>query len=420
MAQTIKLKRGLEASRSSITPQQGEIIYTTDNNEVFIGDGSTAGAVEIGYLNKRTGGTVAELVVTGNLTVNGTTTTVNSNDVNIGDAAIFLNSDLPEAQAPSEDAGFIINRGSAANVSILWNEVSDEWQLDKGGITARILDTSDHSIKSIAADTGTFSASQVGASFAIQGAGGVSTSVTGNVLTISAEEANDGSLSVTVAEDGTTGDSVYITTGTGFSANASANSTYDIHVGPALSNLADVMTGTASGFLKKTGADAYVLDNSTYDNYVSWTLAADAGSEEVSSAETVTIAGGVGIETAIVGGTLTVKQSDVTRTDTTSTDSPAAGGSFEVIDSVSSDAQGNVTAVNTKTVTLPVANNITYSQSAKTTANGAQLELLDSDGTADAVNFLGNVEADGTGVVVQRVDADNIRVQVDVIDGGTF
>lgn len=420
MSQTIKLKRGLEASRSSITPQQGEIIYTTDNNEIFIGDGSTAGAVEIGYLNKRTGGTVAELVVTGNLTVNGTTTTVNSNDVNIGDAAIFLNSDLPGNQAPSEDAGFIINRGSSDNVSILWNEVSDEWQLDKGGVTARILDEQDGVISTINAGTGSFSAAGADSSFAIVGQGGVSTSIAGNTLTISATEANSGSLDVTVAEDGATGDSVYITTGTGFDANSASNFTYDIHVGPSLSNLADIMTGTTSGFLKKTGEDTYVLDNSTYDNYGSWTLAADTGSGSVNSADSITFAGGAGIETVFAGGTLTIDQSDVTRTDTTSSASPSAGASFTVIDTIVSDAKGNVTDVNTKTVTLPIANNITYSQSAKTTANGAQLELLDSDGLADGVNFLGNSEADGTGVVVQRVDADNIRVAVDVIDGGTF
>lgn len=420
MSQTIKLKRGLEASRSSFTPQQGEIIYTTDNNEIFIGDGSTAGAVEIGYLNKRTGGTVAELVVTGNLTVNGTTTTVNSNDVNIGDAAIFLNSDLPGNQAPSENAGFIINRGSSDNVSILWNEVSDEWQLDKGGVTARILDEQDGVISTINAGTGSFSAAGADSSFAIVGQGGVSTSIAGNTLTISATEANSGSLDVTVAEDGATGDSVYITTGTGFDANSASNFTYDIHVGPSLSNLADIMTGTTSGFLKKTGEDTYVLDNSTYDNYGSWTVSGDTGSGSVNSSDSITFAGGTGIETVFAGGTLTIDQSDVARTDTTSSASPAAGASFTVIDTIVSDAKGNVTDVNTKTVTLPIANNITYSQGAKTTANGAQLELLDSNGLADGVNFLGNTEADGTGVVVQRVDADNIRVAVDVIDGGTF
>ena len=58
MAQTIKLKRGLETNRSSITPVAGELIYTTDNLEVFFGDGAVLGGTEIGYLNTRTGGSV--------------------------------------------------------------------------------------------------------------------------------------------------------------------------------------------------------------------------------------------------------------------------------------------------------------------------------------------------------------------------
>jgi len=58
MAQTIKLKRGLEANRSAVTPVLGELIYTTDNLEVFFGDGVSAGGSQIGYLNTRTGGAV--------------------------------------------------------------------------------------------------------------------------------------------------------------------------------------------------------------------------------------------------------------------------------------------------------------------------------------------------------------------------
>jgi cytoskeletal protein CcmA (bactofilin family) len=58
MSQTIKLKRGLETNRPNITPVDGELIFTTDNIEVFFGDGLVAGGKEIGYLNTRTGGAV--------------------------------------------------------------------------------------------------------------------------------------------------------------------------------------------------------------------------------------------------------------------------------------------------------------------------------------------------------------------------
>lgn len=43
MPSTIKVKRGLEANRTSITPAAGEFLYTTDQKKVYIGDGTTAG-----------------------------------------------------------------------------------------------------------------------------------------------------------------------------------------------------------------------------------------------------------------------------------------------------------------------------------------------------------------------------------------
>lgn len=63
--------------------------------------------------------------VTGNLIVNGSTTTVNSNVVNVGDSIITLNSD--EAGTPSQNGGIEIERGSASNKTLIWNETDDKW-----------------------------------------------------------------------------------------------------------------------------------------------------------------------------------------------------------------------------------------------------------------------------------------------------
>ena len=49
MANTIRLRRGLEADRTTITPAEGEMIYTTDTNSLYIGDGSTAGGVKFDF-----------------------------------------------------------------------------------------------------------------------------------------------------------------------------------------------------------------------------------------------------------------------------------------------------------------------------------------------------------------------------------
>jgi len=73
------------------------------------------------------GDNTGTVVIAGDLTVNGTTTTVNSNEVNIGDAIILLNSD--ETGAASVNAGIEIERGTDANVSFIWNETDNKWDL---------------------------------------------------------------------------------------------------------------------------------------------------------------------------------------------------------------------------------------------------------------------------------------------------
>jgi len=59
-------------------------------------------------------GSSRHLVVAGNLTVQGTTTTVDSNTVNIGDAMLSLNADIASDATPSEDAGIEVERGAGA------------------------------------------------------------------------------------------------------------------------------------------------------------------------------------------------------------------------------------------------------------------------------------------------------------------
>ncbi|MDA8816994.1 hypothetical protein N9N32_00010 [Alphaproteobacteria bacterium] len=88
------------------------------------------------------GANTGEVIVAGNLTVNGTTTTVNSNTVEIGDAIIVLNSD--ETGTPSQDAGIEVERGTAANKVFKWNETDDAWDLG------------DETLQNVTLDGGTF------------------------------------------------------------------------------------------------------------------------------------------------------------------------------------------------------------------------------------------------------------------------
>ncbi len=42
---TLKIRRGTNAERLTITPEEGELIYTTDTKKVFVGDNTTAGGI---------------------------------------------------------------------------------------------------------------------------------------------------------------------------------------------------------------------------------------------------------------------------------------------------------------------------------------------------------------------------------------
>ncbi len=78
--------------------------------------------------------TVQDLIISGNLTVQGTTTTINSATLNIADNKITLNSDLV-GSAPSQDCGIVVERGTSTDVEIRWNESADKWQFTNDGST---------------------------------------------------------------------------------------------------------------------------------------------------------------------------------------------------------------------------------------------------------------------------------------------
>jgi hypothetical protein len=71
------------------------------------------------------------LTVGGNLNVTGTINSVNTTQVNIVDNKINLNTDF--TGTPTADAGIRVERGTGADVEILWNESDDRWTLTNNG-----------------------------------------------------------------------------------------------------------------------------------------------------------------------------------------------------------------------------------------------------------------------------------------------
>lgn len=77
--------------------------------------------------------TFLNMTVSGNLTVSGTTTTINTETINLADNQIVLNSN--HTGAPTQDGGLIVNRGSSSNVLLLWDETQDRWEFTNDGST---------------------------------------------------------------------------------------------------------------------------------------------------------------------------------------------------------------------------------------------------------------------------------------------
>jgi hypothetical protein len=92
----------------------------------------TNGQVAIGQaVGTSSNVTFNDVTVSGNLTVSGTTTTVNTETINLADNIITLNSN--EAGAPSQNAGIEVERGTSTNVAFQWNETNDVWEYTVDG-----------------------------------------------------------------------------------------------------------------------------------------------------------------------------------------------------------------------------------------------------------------------------------------------
>jgi len=87
--------------------------------KVFLDSGPTDNAI----LETRSG----TVEIAGNLVVQGSTTTVNSETVSIADPVILLNGDLTNTDTPDDKVGIEINRGIEDNKQFAWLETSGNW-----------------------------------------------------------------------------------------------------------------------------------------------------------------------------------------------------------------------------------------------------------------------------------------------------
>lgn len=101
------------------------IAGTANEIEVSAGTGSGpyTGAITVGLPDNVT--IAGKLTVTGDLQVDGTTTTLNTETLAVEDNIVLLNKNV--TGTPSTNAGIEVERGTSDNASITWNETTAKW-----------------------------------------------------------------------------------------------------------------------------------------------------------------------------------------------------------------------------------------------------------------------------------------------------
>ena len=75
------------------------------------------------------------VTINGNLVVTGATAAIETTNTNIWDNIVTLNAGTSPGTPPTLDAGLLVDRGTQANVSIIWSEANKKWQTTNDGTT---------------------------------------------------------------------------------------------------------------------------------------------------------------------------------------------------------------------------------------------------------------------------------------------
>ena len=140
----VKILGGVPFKFSSVTTseqlaigaQEGDVIYNTTTSRLQMYQGSEWKDVN-GNTEITTGeSTFNDVVIAGNLTVSGTTTTVDTTNTTISDNVITLNEGEVGVGITNTTAGIEIDRGSESNVSFVYDDSVDKWTLGSETLVA--------------------------------------------------------------------------------------------------------------------------------------------------------------------------------------------------------------------------------------------------------------------------------------------
>ena len=292
MANLLKIKRGsraqLNSAVSANTLNLGEPYLITDESRIAIGTGSNTFVdfAKLGELPTVNNGTLSLAIGTAAATNNAitvsngsgfsaNTATNASYTISIGPAVSALATTMTGA-----GSGFLKKSG-ADTYSLDTNTYLTAESDTLGTVTGRGASTATQVTFTGGALIGENGSAAAGIGFrgATSGTATIQAPAaagTGTVLTLPATTGtlaltsqlptvNNAGLTVSIGGTAAaSGTALAMGTGTGFTANASSASTYDIRVGPGLTALATFMNTATAGFIRRTGADTFGIDTNTY------------------------------------------------------------------------------------------------------------------------------------------------------------
>ncbi len=237
--------------------------------------------------------TVGDLTVNGDLTVSGNHIVTLAEEVRVEDSLFILNHGA--TGSASEDAGFLVERGSDANVGLIWEETSDVWSFIS---TSEIADDGDVTITAYT-------------DIAAKDAAFASMTTTGQAVV------------GTVNNAGSDYDRFLVT---------AADGTIEYRTGAQL--LSDIGAGTGSG------------------NMSTFNVTDGTNSTSIGDGDNITIGGTGLISVTESSGAFTISTTANNYSHPTQTAINASGTGATVVDGVTVNTLGHTTAVSTRTLAL--------------------------------------------------------------------